>query len=287
MQIDEYMGFKVLEYEHGMLDDALVLFQSGKFDGIRICPNYRGSEKLLDEVRQFTSLKALMIQRLPNSPIQPLVEFPNLEHLSIDETKVEVDFEKLPSLVYFAGVWQKGRFKNAQYSRLKKLRLRNFKSATDDLTDFRQFGDLEDIHLVQSTVTSLNGLSAFKNLKTFEMHYMSKLEKLGKLDLPSLTFFHADFCKKLTDHEQLQGCPNLETLRLHNCGSIQSVMFIKKLKKLKSFRFMEATEVLDGDLSPLLDMEDVLFTQKKHYSHKTKNFNQMMDGVNVHRAESA
>lgn len=285
MEIKQVDNYKVLRLDSSKLDEAQSLLQQGHIDGLRVCPEFGYSEKTLQPIFQFKTIKVLIIQRLPVAPIQLLGEFPNLEHLSIDETKVEVDFEKLPKLVYFAGDWHKGRFKNIQHSKLKRLHLWKYKSVTNDLADFWQFGDLEDIHLVQSTVTSLNGLSAFKNLKTFEMHYMNKLEKLGKLDLPSLTFLHADHCKKLTDHEQLQGCQNLETLRLHNCGAIQSVGFVKTLKKLKSFRFMEATEVVDGDLSPLLGLDDVLFTQKKHYSHKTKNFNQMMDGVNVHLAE--
>lgn len=34
------------------------------------------------------------------------------------------------------------------------------------------------------------------------------------------------------------------------------------------------TDVLDGDLSPLLRLDDVYFTEKKNFSHKTKDMKQ-------------
>jgi hypothetical protein len=271
MEIKQVDNYKFLRLDSTKLAEAHNLLQQGLADSLSIRREFGFTEKSLESIRQFKTVKALAIIGLPEAPIQSLGDFPRLESLTVDETKVELDFEKLPNLVYFAGDWHKGRFKNDKFAKLKKLHLWKYKSIANDLSDFSPFYELEELKLVQSTITSLKGISAFKHLTTLEMHYMNKLERLGDLDLPQLKFLHLDFCKKLTDHEQLQGCPNLETLRLHNCGAIKSVQFVKHLKKLKSFRFMEATEVVDGDL---MGLDDVLFTQKKHYSHKTKNFNQ-------------
>lgn len=52
---------------------------------------------------------------------------------------------------------------------------------------------------------------------------------------------------------------------------MNSLDFIEGLKKLHSFRFMK-TDVLDGNLSYLLNLEDVSFTFKKHFSHKLGDF---------------
>ena len=138
--------------------------------------------------------------------------------------------------------------------------------------------------MTQGTVTSLHGISRFSGLNNLALHYLSKLEHLGELNLPELTKFRAENCKNLSDYQQLATCKNLEQIRMLSCGAMQSLEFVRSLKKLKSFNFLK-TEVIDGDLSPLLELDSVNFTAKKHYSHKAKNFNQMMDGVNVHKAE--
>lgn len=102
---------------------------------------------------------------------------------------------------------------------------------------------------------------------------MNKLEVLGPLHLPHLRSFIASVCKKIVDYEQLWTCGDLEELKLHDCGTIKTIAFVERLKKLKTFRFMK-TDVLDGDLFPLRRLDDVYFTEKKHFSHKTSDMNQ-------------
>ena len=64
---------------------------------------------------------------------------------------------------------------------------------------------------------------------------------------------------------------NLEELGFNDCKEIPSIRFIGNMKSLKKFTFVN-TNVLDGDLSACTSLEYVGFLDKKHYSHKRKDF---------------
>jgi hypothetical protein len=73
--------------------------------------------------------------------------------------------------------------------------------------------------------------------------------------------------KKIEDFSPIGKVWSLEDLALNNCGTIPSIGFIKHLPHLESMKFWDST-VVDGDVSPCLELEYVYFTNKKHYSHK-------------------
>lgn len=277
-------GYRMVHYLSSRAMVIGKMLEQDQIDGIFIGAAEKFTENAYDFSLKWSHLKAIGIQNSPNFDLSLLENISNLEFFGIDQTNSSLDFRGLQKLKIISIPWHKKLFKNPELSNLEKLSLWKYKSATNDLTDFPQFNQLQQLDLTQGTITSLNGISRFSGLSDLGLHYLSKLEHLGELDLPKLKKFRAENCKRLADHQQLETCINLEDLKIHHCGSMQSVQFIKNLKKLKTFRFID-TEVIDGDLSPLLDLEDVYFTEKKHYSHKTKNFNQMMDGVNVHKRE--
>ena len=75
--------------------------------------------------------------------------------------------------------------------------------------------------------------------------------------------------RKITDHQVLQHLPQLETLMLWNCGTMEDLSFLKQLRKLKIFNFGKSN-VQDGNLSSALShpaLESIWFNNKKHYSH--------------------
>jgi hypothetical protein len=289
--INEVFQYKIVRYESTKAAQIKSLFKNGLVNGVSLYPYGGFKDENLDCLLELENLHAVCIQNLPNLSLNLLVELPKLEYLTIDQTTIEstkftIDFSKFTNLKSLATTWHKKLFIKPELSNLEKLYLWKYKSATNDLTDFPQFNQLQTLDLTQGTTTSLNGISRFAKLNDLALHYLSKLEYLGELELPELKKFRAENCKKLVDHEQLGACSNLEIIRMLSAGNMKSVAFVNQLKQLKSFNFLD-TEVLDGDLNPLLRLDSVFFTEKKHYSHKTKNFNQMMDGVNVHKPEQA
>lgn len=247
--------------------------KSGKADGISISPWGGFSEASLDRICGLSGVKIVVLDGLPNLPLEPLQSLPQLEELSIGDTAATLDLALFPMLRRLSVSWHKNIFKNSQQSAVSSLHVWKYKSAKNDLTEFPEFPDLKELELVQSSIRSLNGISQHSRLSRIELHNLTKLETLGELHFPELIVFIADACKKIVDHEQLSTCASLEELKLHDCGVIKSLCFIDALKSLKSFRFMR-TDVLDGDLSPLMRLDDVYFTEKRHFSHKTGDMKQ-------------
>jgi hypothetical protein len=127
--------------------------------------------------------------------------------------------------------------------------------------------------MIQAKIRSLRGISEYKTLDSIELHYCSKLEKIEDLAGVDIKSFFANVCKKISDYEFLGECKNLERIKMNECGPMKSLEFVNSLVKLRTFRFIK-TDVLDGDISPLLRLDDVYFTEKKHFSHKTNEMHQ-------------
>ena len=52
-------------------------------------------------------------------------------------------------------------------------------------------------------------------------------------------------------------------------ATLPSIKFIKNCSRLKELRFVDV-DVADGDMTPLLTLEDFAFTKKRHFSHTEK-----------------
>ncbi len=66
----------------------------------------------------------------------------------------------------------------------------------------------------------------------------------------------------------------LRTLDLNNDGEIASLKPLDKLIRLERVTFYETTNILDGDLSPIIskNLSRVAFKNRRHYSHTREEF---------------
>lgn len=265
----EIRGHRIIPYLPGGFAANIEEFSSTNADGFNIIPWEGFSELDLEDLACYENLKVLIFQGGASMNLSSL-ESLNLEELTLGRTNFTLDFSKFPKLQRLAIDWRKGVFRNENLSSLVSLHIWNYSSASNDLSDFPFFANLRDLMLVESKIERLDGLSRFRFLESVEFSYMKKLSKLGEMGLPELDTFVADTCKNLSDHEKLETCPKLRALKLHDCGRIKSLSFLRNLRNLNSFRFI-GTDIIDGDLSPLLNIADVFFNDKQHYSHKLKD----------------
>jgi protein phosphatase 1 regulatory subunit 7 len=164
---------------------------------------------------------------------------------------------------------------------LEILELGKYRAKSPALTELPEPPVLRELSIVQSAITSLHGVAKFRSLKKLELAYLSKLEKLSELDeLPRLTMLDCNKCRKLRNHATVQDLENLTNLRFNDCGEIPTLAFLNKMKKLEDFRFVN-TNVLDGDLTPLLRLESVGFLRKRHYSHTPEQIDSLLAARNV------
>lgn len=209
---------------------------------------------LINNYSGLTSLKNLRVLYCdgPKNKIE-LNNFKELNELSIDLNKNVIGIKECKNL--------------------KTLRIWKYKPSNKNLEILADLRNIEELKLIQCNLTSLKGIGSLPKLQKLELHYINKLEFIDEIEMNRNTLKHLRFdtCKNIKNHEYVILLKNLELLAFDNCGEIQSIRFIRELPNLKNFMFVN-TNIIDGDLSPCLGLKYVGFFDKKHYSHKRKDF---------------
>lgn len=156
---------------------------------------------------------------------------------------------------------------------LKKLALWSYNPKSKDLSEISALRSLEELELIKSNINSFKGCEKLQNLKLIDCAYMSKLTNIDYLEQikDTLKLLSFQSCKNIQNHDYVKYLTNLEWLDFHRCGQMDTIEFIKYMPNLKHFTFL-GTDVLDGNIAPCEGIEYVAFTNKKHFSHKMKDF---------------
>lgn len=263
----------IVRFQENAPDLARQTYEEAQADGVSVSVYDGCSERSLLALQHFPGLKVVLLRGFANVQLDALQSLPDLEEISLDGTEGPLDLAALASLRRVSTEWRPGALLNAETSSLESLRLSKYKSSARDMVDFPAFPKLRELELIQSQLQTLQGISKLPTLQRLELYYLSQLRYLGELNLPKLISFVADRCRKISDHANLVTCSGLVELKLHDCGTIASLGFVDSLRSLETFRFIN-TDVADGDLTPLLRLDDVFFTEKKHFSLKTSAFRQ-------------
>ncbi|UKB82734.1 hypothetical protein LF887_17170 [Chryseobacterium sp. MEBOG06] len=204
-----------------------------------------------------------------------IYQLKNLKSLSVIYQKVKpnIDYSKFKKLEDLSIDWYNKELDLSENKNLKKLVIWKFKPKTKSFSFVKLPTSLEILEITESNIQSLEGLE-IKNLKSFEGHYCSKLTSLDGLRGISdhLQSFILGSCGNLTNYDDLTYCKNLEKIILTRCGDMESLDWLKSLKKVKHFTFMN-TKVLDGDVSLCSGIKYVAFTNSRNYNHKMEDFN--------------
>ncbi|MFC4305961.1 hypothetical protein [Cohnella boryungensis] len=236
--------FSILYYN---LDNVDCLEQLEQVETVNIGAKVSNFEGLY---RSSESIKVLLLSDIVG-PID-LSRLQHVEEMAIEMNKHVLNLEKC--------------------KQLKELRIWKYKK--NNLEELFGLTNLNSITITQSTLVTLDGCNRFDKLERVELNYMSKLEDVNQLtDLAdTLKVLRIESCKKI-NFDSLHQLKNLEKLSLLDSGSIPSLSFVKSLPKLK-FLVFSKTNVVDGDLSYCEGIEYVAFDNKKHYTHKSKDFDQ-------------
>ena len=74
----------------------------------------------------------------------------------------------------------------------------------------------------------------------------------------------------LTDFSVLNKLDRLEKLVLIGSNTVDNIAFVRSMPRLKTL--VLTVNVADGDLSACLGIPHVVIKNRKHYSHKNKDF---------------
>jgi len=295
----DHKGYKAREYhpgvaiilDHTRIQETADFIEQEGITCLEINPNYYHLENLncLVKFRQIEHIR-LINHTMDIEGIHYLTSLKTME-LGVENGQ-PVDFKNFPHLSSCHFQWSNKRSSILDCNQIELLGIANYHK--DDLTELATMINLKYLGLGNSKVKSLNGIEEFNRLENLGLEFMTKLESLAGIEsltklkeielyslrtlasidavaqIKSLQRINIEKCKRVERIDGISSCNSLCQLYLNNMGDIQSLLPIKDLSNLKKLLFWEETNIVDGDLDFLLNMnlEVLSFQNRKHYSIK-------------------
>jgi hypothetical protein len=237
-------------------------------DSLGIVPyNLRFLEKL-------DFIEGISIITFKSLDITPIHHLKNLSFLNLTrEFNETIDFEKFPDLKFCQLTWNSKVRNLGQLKFIETLILTNYKKA--DLSDLKGLSSLKKLSIIKSSIASIDGLENFEHLEYLELISLRKLNSLKGLGyFKNLRRLDLESCS-IKDLESLKDNVNLELLGIHNGKDIQSLNPLKDLSKLEIIYLSGNTNIVDGDMSPLIGRKDASVGTRKHYSHSAEEIDKI------------
>jgi len=258
---------KTLIIESSRLEECLDYLKAEKIESISINRFHGYKIDNLDFLKKCAFIKKISISD-KISDFSGIYNLKDLNRLLVSDNKHAIDFSNFNNINEISIDWHSNHKNLTKCLKLEKLSIWHYKPKKKNIHELPNIENLKELAITQSTIKTLDGIEKYKNLESLKVHYSSKLETISCIQNLSETLktLWFEVSKKIKDKEQVVLLNNLNLLAYINCGEIPSIDFINKLKNLKDFRFVD-TNVLDGDISPCLNLDYAGFLKKKHYSH--------------------
>lgn len=229
----------------------------------------------LSFLSSFSKLKSLKIIDFNIKSIEPIHTLHDLLSLEvITYCKSKIRFSEFPVLEDCALEWRQNSESLFDCIGIKKLFLNNFNGKT--ISQISKLQNLESLAVLNAPIESLTGIDSLMKLRCLRLANLKKLHSLAGIEnLTKLEELDVHTCKKITTINEISGLSALRRLYLNNIGDIASLKPLDALANLETVIFYESTNVVDGDLSPLVrqtKLSRVFFQNRRHYSHKREEF---------------
>jgi hypothetical protein len=221
----------------------------------------------LDFLKSFTFLTHLRLNPIRDHDYSFLVHLTNLRSLSIGESvtnRQEIDLSAQNNLIHLGLHWRKSIKGLENCSKLESLMLTEFKEK--DLSVIREVSTIRALDIRNSSIKELAGVEDCQSLESISLGPCRSLHSICALNhLPNLRSIDLEACSKISDYEKLTDLPVLEKLNIVSC-KISSIRFITKIPSLKKLILVGGTDVLDGDFEPIAKVQDVHYSDRRHYN---------------------
>lgn len=229
-------------------------------------------------LQSLPNLKSLTIIDLNIKSIDSIHYLNELRKIEISTyCKTPVNFNSFPKLTECGFEWIKGSDSLFESSSIQKLFINSYDKKSS--AEFSRLLNLEELSILNSPIENLQGLSLLKKLKTLRLANLKKVTSLhGLEDLQYLEELEVQRCKGIGAISEILKLNKLTRLLLIDIGDIASIKGIENLTELKDFLFYESTNIIDGDLSPILKLNNlskISFQNRKHYTHKREDFGKL------------
>ena len=187
----------------------------------------------------------------------------------IDHPLVEIDYAKIHGLLDLSVQPNKKTLNIEKIDTLQSLYIACYKSKTKNLQTLFSSRNLQQLIMVMGNQKSLDGIEKSEKLQILYLYYARSLQDISALEKvkKTLKVLCLDHCPKIEDYSVLEKMENLQNLMIYGNHKISDIQFIRKINSLKRFRF--SVNILDGDLSPCLKLQEATsMTNRKHYNLK-------------------
>jgi hypothetical protein len=229
----------------------------------------------LEFLSNFPELLALRIVGRTAENIEPIHGLHNLRLLRVlAYGKDEIRFHEFPHLVDCGLQWRPKAMSIFDASGLKVLFVSGFNGT--DTVQFGRLKRLESLSILGATISSVKGLAPLLELRSLRLGDLRKLLSLSGIEnFVHLEKLEINTCRKIRTVDEISSLVKLREIYLDNMGDIQSLKPLARLSQLRRITFVESTTIVDGDLSPLVELprlELVSFQNRRHYSHRREAF---------------
>lgn len=229
----------------------------------------------LSFLSDFTELKALKIIDFTIKSVEPIHYLKELRALEvITYCLTPIRFTSFPMLEDCGLEWRSGAETLFEHLKLRRLFVNSFEGKNAGA--FGHLVNLENLAILNSPIENLNFLETLGKLRILRLANLKKVHSLKGIEkLVNLEELEIHTCRCIGSIDEIGGLSALKKLYLNNNGNIDSLSPIKRLENLEAVIFYESTNIIDGNLSPLIllkKLSRVSFQNRRHYTHKREEF---------------
>jgi len=207
--------------------------------------------------------------------IEPIHYLHKLRKLGVTSyCSTKIHFSAFSELESCALEWRAKATSLFECATLKELFINRYSGK--DTAPFATLVNLESLAILNAPVENLHGLSGLKKLRSLRLASLKRLVSLeGIGGLANLEELEIHTCRAIHSINEIGSLLRLKKLNLNNDGDIESLKPLENLSGLETVVFYESTNIVDGDLSPLLrqrNLARVSFQNRRHYSHRREDF---------------
>lgn len=241
---------------------------------------WRGND--LSFLTLFPHLQSLRLIDLRISSVEEIHSLHELRDLElITYCDTEIRFSSFPGLERCALEWRRKAESIFECLSLKNLFVDHYDA--NDITSFTKLVNLRSLALMNAPIQNLHGLSKIKLLKSLRLGRLVCLASLEGIEgLSNLEELEIQTCRRIHSINAIAALSQLQKLYINDCGDIESLTPVMNLTQLREVLFYESTNIVDGNLIPLIQLPNlsrVSFKNRRHYSHRREDFGIAYTGI--------
>lgn len=264
-------GREMLTIQSSRIKECMEFFMNSTFEGIQVNLNSGFEENSLDFLNDYPDVwqKVKSISIAPEvKDLAALKHLTALEYIATAQKNPKIDYSFFPELAYLT-IAGDGKIKKLEScKKLVSLTIYYYNPACKDFSGLPAVSWIKELHIINSTVLDMMGFERFNRLEKVSLYFLSKLKELGYMEncAKTLTWLEIDGCRNIYNSAYIGNLKRLKFLAYNNCEIMKSLDFIEGIKTLRDLQFI-GTDVIDGNLNPLLKLDFVAFTNRRRYVH--------------------